>query len=144
MLKVEDDGVPLGPAVFVAVIPVRWGDMDADGHVNSTVFFRYFEEARMSWASSLGLAVKPPGVIPVVKNTACRFDAPIGYPCNLAVRIHCARLGNSSLSLGYTVVDAADPQISHAMGSSVWVWIASATGRPVAMPEVLRSACSAA
>ncbi len=23
-------------------IPVRWGDMDAYGHVNNTLYFRYF------------------------------------------------------------------------------------------------------
>ncbi|MFK7980076.1 MAG: acyl-CoA thioesterase [Saprospiraceae bacterium] len=26
---------------------VRWGDMDANGHVNNTVYYRYFENARV-------------------------------------------------------------------------------------------------
>jgi len=25
------------------VIPIRWGDMDAMGHVNNTIYFRYLE-----------------------------------------------------------------------------------------------------
>src|SRR6218665_2194817 len=29
--------------------PVRWGDMDAMGHVNNTVYFRYLETARIDW-----------------------------------------------------------------------------------------------
>jgi acyl-CoA thioester hydrolase len=29
-------------------IPVAWGDMDAFGHVNNVVYFRYFESARIA------------------------------------------------------------------------------------------------
>jgi acyl-CoA thioester hydrolase len=29
------------------VIPIRWGDMDAMGHVNNTIYFRYFETIRI-------------------------------------------------------------------------------------------------
>ena len=28
---------------------IRWGDMDAFGHVNNTVYFRYMEQARLEW-----------------------------------------------------------------------------------------------
>ena len=30
-------------------IPVRWGDLDAMGHVNNTIYFRYFESLRIEW-----------------------------------------------------------------------------------------------
>ena len=30
-------------------IPVAWGDMDALGHVNNTIFLRWFESARIAW-----------------------------------------------------------------------------------------------
>ena len=30
-------------------MPIRWGDMDALGHVNNTVYFRYMEQARIEW-----------------------------------------------------------------------------------------------
>ena len=36
-------------------IPVAWGDMDAMGHVNNAVYFRYFETARISCFADLGL-----------------------------------------------------------------------------------------
>ncbi len=29
--------------VHVTTMPIRWGDMDAYGHVNNTVYFRYME-----------------------------------------------------------------------------------------------------
>lgn len=40
--------------VFVSRIPIRWGDMDAMGHVNNAVFFRYLEQARIEWYSHIG------------------------------------------------------------------------------------------
>ena len=35
-------------------IPIRWGDMDAMGHVNNTVYFRYLETLRIEWFRSIG------------------------------------------------------------------------------------------
>ena len=29
-------------------VPVAWGEMDAFGHVNNVVYFRYFESARIA------------------------------------------------------------------------------------------------
>ena len=34
------------------VIPIRWGDMDAMGHVNNTIYFRYLEIVRIEWLHS--------------------------------------------------------------------------------------------
>ena len=31
----------------IVEIPVQWGELDAYGHVNNTVFFRWFESARI-------------------------------------------------------------------------------------------------
>ena len=35
---------------------VRWGDMDAYGHVNHTVFFRYLESARVACLAAVRAA----------------------------------------------------------------------------------------
>ncbi|MEP7084173.1 MAG: thioesterase family protein, partial [Betaproteobacteria bacterium] len=35
--------------VLLENIPIRWGDMDAMGHVNNTIYFRYMEQVRVSW-----------------------------------------------------------------------------------------------
>jgi len=32
--------------VHEAIIPLRWGDMDAFGHINNTLYFRYMEQGR--------------------------------------------------------------------------------------------------
>ena len=35
--------------LHVCRIPLRWGDMDANGHVNNVLFFRFMEQARVEW-----------------------------------------------------------------------------------------------
>ena len=35
--------------VYEMSIPVRWGDMDAMGHLNNGTYFRYLETARIDW-----------------------------------------------------------------------------------------------
>ncbi|HLP84719.1 MAG TPA: acyl-CoA thioesterase, partial [Phycisphaerales bacterium] len=48
------------PAVLTASrvtieIPVAWGEMDALGHVNNVVYFRYLESSRIAFIRSLAL-----------------------------------------------------------------------------------------
>ena len=62
-------------------IDIRWGDMDAMGHVNNTVYFRYMEQARIGWFESLvprGEAWRSMGI--VIVNASCNFKKPINYP----------------------------------------------------------------
>jgi len=40
--------------VHEVVIPIRWGDMDAMGHVNNTTYFRYLETCRIDWMHAAG------------------------------------------------------------------------------------------
>ena len=34
--------------------PIRWSDIDAFGHVNNAIYFRYFEQIRADWMTELG------------------------------------------------------------------------------------------
>ena len=47
-------------------IAIRWGDMDAMGHVNNTVYFRYMEQARIAWFESLVPSAEAWGEIGIV------------------------------------------------------------------------------
>lgn len=35
-----------GKRLFTQHFPIRWGEMDALGHVNNAQYLRYFEESR--------------------------------------------------------------------------------------------------
>jgi hypothetical protein len=61
-------------------IPIRWGDMDAMGHVNNTSYFRYLEIARIEWARSVGCEPDPKGEGIVIVNAFCNFYRQFEYP----------------------------------------------------------------
>lgn len=58
-------------------VPVAWGDMDALGHVNNTVYFRYFETARIKCFAELGLGQieQSDDVGPILHSANCRFGS---------------------------------------------------------------------
>ena len=62
------------------VIPIRWGDMDAMGHVNNTIYFRYLEIVRIEWLHRVAGAPDPAGEGPVIVNTFCNFLKQLKYP----------------------------------------------------------------
>ena len=69
-------------------IPIRWGDMDAMGHVNNTVYFRYMEQARISWFERLvpeDEVWQSTGI--VIVNASCNYKRPITYPGTVEVRL---------------------------------------------------------
>jgi acyl-CoA thioester hydrolase len=48
--------------------------MDAFGHVNNTVYFRYMEQVRISWFEQLGIAgANGEGQGPVIVNASMDF-----------------------------------------------------------------------
>lgn len=68
-------------------LPVQWGDMDAFDHVNNTMYFRYFETARLAYFEHLNLlkTMQQDQIGPILAETACRFKRPITYPDTIRV-----------------------------------------------------------
>ncbi len=63
-----------------------WGEMDSYGHVNNTVYFRYFENARLEYFRRLGwgAGTRPAGIGPILHSTQCRFRRPLEWPDTIA------------------------------------------------------------
>ena len=123
------------PRVFQCELPLRFADMDADGHVNNAEYYHYMEEARMRWVHTLGLAMTPPEPIPVLAASACSFRAPLYYPGTVTVEIYLGRMGNSSLRTHY-LLRSGDTLAAE--GYAVSVWVDSDTQRPIPLPDALR------
>ncbi len=68
-------------------IPVAWGEMDAFGHVNNVVYFRYLETARVAYLAALGDAefMGGKGIGPILASVQCRFMSPVTFPDTLIV-----------------------------------------------------------
>src|SRR5271169_2382345 len=91
--------------VHVENMPIRWGDMDALGHVNNTVYFRYMEQARIEWlhayAAELGGAWVGQG--PVIVNASCTFLEPLIYPGEVEVAMFLGKAGRTSVESYYEI-----------------------------------------
>ena len=123
--------------MHVTRIPIRWGDMDAYGHVNNTVYFRYMEQARVEWLEAMRLVVRPGGLGPVIVNASCTFLIPMTYPGTVEVRTSVGNIGRSSFQ---THVEMAIGGMVYAEGAAKVVWMDTRTGKSVPLPDEVRSA----
>lgn len=113
--------------VFRHVMPMRWGDLDALNHVNNTLYFRYFEDARMRLFSMAG--IESSTRIGVLAHASCDFLKPLHYPATLIVKLVLARLGRSSLDMDTIIETEGEPGVIHARGKSIMVGADPASGR---------------
>lgn len=118
--------------------PIRWGDMDALGHVNNTVYFRFMEQARIEWVYSLeaGGGYRA-GTGPVIVNASCTFLVPLVYPGEVTVRMYLGEPGRSSVATHYELDEGGKRA---AEGAAKMVWIDLASGRSVTLPDIVRAA----
>lgn len=121
-------------------IDVRWGDMDAVGHVNNATYFTYFEQARVAWLATLGQAVMSEVAGPVMATAVCEFRRPLTWPARVTVRVLAGPPGNTSLPTAYELVDADDPGVLYARGESVLVWFDHRAGEKAPLPDSIRAA----
>jgi acyl-CoA thioester hydrolase len=119
-------------------IALRWGDMDALGHLNNTVYFRFFEEARISWLRNLQ-AQPSGGEGFLLASAACTFRRAVIYPETVAVSTFISAIGRSSTSLYQEIRSAGDTSIFYAGGESRLVWARFAEGRAAPLPESVRA-----
>ena len=124
--------------VHTEIIPIRWGDMDAMGHVNNTVYFRYMEQARISWFDGLGVRLSPRGEGPVIINASCTFMKQLVYPGDVEVRTYAGKVGNSSFETWLEMRPSYDPETVYAEGAAKVVWVDLDRGKSTALPEKIR------
>ena len=109
-------------------MPVRWGDMDAYGHVNNTVYFRYMEQVRVEWLEQMGSVVRPDNAVaPVIINAACTFLMPVNYPATVIIRMYGGEPGRSSVMTWYELSIEGDERL-YAEGSAKVVWMNPLSG----------------
>jgi acyl-CoA thioester hydrolase len=123
--------------VHTTIVPIRWGDMDAQGHVNNTVYFRYMEQARIEWLDWVATQVgSGPGPGSVIVNASCTFLVPMEYPGSVEVRMFVGTPGRSSFDTQYELWVGT---CKHAEGAAKIVWVDRATQRSTPLPEAVRA-----
>jgi acyl-CoA thioester hydrolase len=137
------------PSGFHRVIdlsmPLRWGDMDAFGHVNNTVYFRFMEEVRISWFRQLAIAgANVEGQGPVIVNASMEFLRQLHYPGDVIGSMFVGPPGRSSFDTRFELFRADDPTTLYARGAAKCVWIDYAAAKSVQIPDLLRHAIETA
>ena len=126
--------------VFETTIPIRWGDMDMMGHVNNTVYFRYLEQARISWFEQMGLPPDPSGVGPVIVNAHCSFVRQLEYPGTVLCRVYVGAIGRASFETYTDLSRTEDPDTIYAHGGAKVVWVDFPAKKSAPLPPAIREA----
>jgi acyl-CoA thioester hydrolase len=121
-------------------IPVAWGDMDAMGHVNNTVYFRYFETARIRCFGELGLGSieSSGGIGPILHSASCRFRIPLTYPDTVTVGARIGDISDDRFVMLYRAVSHGHGAVA-ANGESLIVTFSYATGTKENVPDALNA-----
>lgn len=68
-------------------LPIQWGDMDAFGHVNNIMYFRYFETARLAYFKTAGVLddMENIKIGPILAETQAQYKRALVYPDQIIV-----------------------------------------------------------
>lgn len=125
----------------VLTLPVFWGDLDALGHVNNIVYFRWFEEARIQGIDGLGelRQLRKDKIGMILAHVECDFQRQSHYPDTMYVGSRLERLGTSSIVVRHCVASESQSAMV-AQGKATIVLFDYAAGKSHPIPSNLREA----
>jgi acyl-CoA thioester hydrolase len=124
--------------IFEMQMPMRWGDMDAMGHINNTLYFRFMEVVRLEWLFKVGVSMAATGDGPVIINAFCNFLRQLQYPGDLRVTMFVANVGRSSFDSYHHIERVDQPGLVYAEGGARAVWTDYVAKKSMPMPEWFR------
>lgn len=114
---------------------VAWGDMDAFGHVNNVVYYRYMESARILHFAQLGLLKEE--FLTVVASNQCKYIKPIYYPDHIDVYTRVEEIRNSAFRMSYILFSTEQKSIV-ATGDAVIVCVDKDNMQKTVIPEYIK------
>ena len=125
---------------FSTEIKVNWGDMDALGHVNHSVYAKWMETVRMMYFSEIGMMnlYDDSNIGPILARIEIDYELPIVFPDVVTVSTSVSRIGNSSFDMRYKIESQSNNGKSAATGSVVCVVLDYSSGIPHKIPLKLR------
>jgi acyl-CoA thioester hydrolase len=128
---------------FQTQFPIRWGDMDAFGHVNNVQFVQYLENVRVDWLQSMRYLAPSNGEGVVVVNVFCNFYQQLLYPGDLLAKLYLTAVSRRSFDHVITFERADAPGTIVAAGGAALVWVNFAQGKALPLPDGLAAALAA-
>jgi len=132
-------------ADFRIAIDIRWGDMDAFGHVNSGAYLTYLEDARVRWMDSVPSHWQTGETGPVVANVSINYRQAVRWPAEVEVTVKPLSPGRSSIRLEHEIRERTDPPgrgAVYADATVTVVWIDREGGESVPLPTSIRELAS--
>ena len=114
---------------------VAWGDMDAFGHVNNVIYYRYMESARIDYFEKLNILNLDVGT--VVASSQCKYIKPVFYPDFLTIFSRVEELRNSAMRMKYILYSHSQNQIV-AEGEAVIVFVDKIEIKKALIPDGLK------
>ena len=124
--------------VHEMVIPIRWGDMDAMGHLNNGSYFRYMETIRIEWFLSAGIPVDLAGDGPVIVNAFFNFYKQLEHPGDVLTKMYVSDPGRSTFETWCTMERLDSPGVVCAAGGATTIWVDFPAQKSKTMPDRLR------
>ena len=120
------------------LIPTRWMDNDAYGHVNNVIYYSWFDTAVNAWLIEQGLLdIHHGNPIGLVVETGCRYHRSVAFPEIVEAGLRIAKLGNSSVRWEVGLFTAGH-EAPAAEGHFVHVYVDRETRRPALLPDAWR------
>jgi len=120
---------------------VRYWDTDANAHVFNTRYLVYVDDALTDYFDAIGLSFtehEAAGYLLVLAHTEIDYRGEAVVGDLLATSIHVERVGNTSITFGFKIVEEGVDR-TVAIGKEVYVVIDATTRRPMTVPEDVRS-----
>jgi acyl-CoA thioester hydrolase len=116
--------------------------MDAMGHVNNTVYFRYMESIRIDWFDKIGFVPNPLGEGPVIANAFCNFFKQFEYPGNILAKLYLSDPRRTTFESWCTLERTDQPGVVFAAGGATTIWVNFPNQKAVALPDWVRALVS--
>lgn len=113
---------------------VAWGDMDAFGHVNNVIFYRYIESARLEYFDRLDILDEP--LLTVVLTSQCHYLKPVVYPDHLKIGVKIEEIRNSAFRMSYMLYSEEQKSIV-AKAEAVIVCVDNSSMQKIKIPEYI-------
>jgi len=113
---------------------VAWGDMDAFGHVNNVMYYRYIESARIFYMDALSIFEQD--VYTVVATNQCKYISPLFYPDRLKIGVRVEEIRNSAFRMSYLLWSESQ-QKTVAVAEAVIVCVNKQSMLKTEIPEII-------
>ena len=123
---------------YSQTLEVRYNDLDTMRHVNNAIYHTYIEHARSGYLqvacqwdwNTLGM---------VLAKTDINYRRPIHIQNKPTVWIRTKKLGMSSITQEVVIMEKDRPDIVYADATVILVHIDHKTGRPLPIPDYMRT-----